>query len=72
MNALVRRRLYSGLRIKTMMPTVETNSEPLDTAATTSGWDVATGEYVERETRSDGGDACKARWRGIKGLDAEC
>ena len=55
-----------------MMPTVETNSEPLDTAATTSGWDVATGEYVERKTRGDDSDAGKARWRGIKGLDGEC
>ena len=42
-------------------------------AAATSGWDVATGEYVVRTTSgaADDGD-CKARWRGIKGLDAEC
>ena len=42
-------------------------------AAAAGGWDVATGEYVVRTTSgaADDGD-CKARWRGIKGLDAEC
>ena len=55
--------------------TVETVAEPADATthrATTSGWDVATGEYVERKTRGDDSDAGKARWRGIKGLDGEC
>ena len=34
-----------------------------------SGWD-ANGEYVVRQTSAES-DACKARWRGIKGLDGE-
>ena len=42
-------------------------------ATATSGWD-ANGEYVERSRSgaADGDAACKARWRGIKGLDPEC
>ena len=57
------------------MPSMETVAEPADATthrATTSGWDVGTGEYVECKTRGDNGDAGKARWRGIKGLDGEC
>ena len=57
------------------MPSMETVMAPPDATthpATISGWDVATGEYVERETRRDDADTGKARWRGIKGLDGEC
>ena len=59
------------------MPSMETVMAPPEATthpATISGWDVATGEYVVRTTSgaADDGDAGKARWRGIKGLDAEC
>ena len=52
----------------------EARSGSASGAAATRGWDVATGEYVVRTTSgaADDGDAGKARWRGIKGLDAEC
>ena len=57
------------------MPVTESPSELRDaTPPGTSGWDAATGEYVESKRRSDATDdaACKARWRGVKGLDGEC
>ena len=52
----------------------EARSASASGAAATSGWDAATGEYVVRTPSGavDDGDACKARWRGVKGLDAEC